>query len=284
MTGTSPTVRQRELGKRLRELRNQHNMTVEEVAENLLCSATKISRLETGARRPNPRDVRDLCILYGVDESTAAELMSLARGAREPGWWTQYEDLDLDPYIGLEQDAIAITCFSVYYIPGLLQTADYARAVIKAIAPKMAPDIIRQRVEARMRRQQLLEEDDPPHYYVLLDESVLHRRVAGPAVMSAQLDKVLDAQQRGKATVQIIPFDIGAYAGADGYFVLLEFDEDSGLSPLVFVEGLSNNKYLERDADVARYGETIDYLRNLALSPHDSTRRITEIRKTYASR
>lgn len=283
VAGTSPTVRQRELGKRLRELRNQHNMTVEEVAENLLCSATKISRLETGARRPNPRDVRDLCRLYGVDKLTTAELMSLARGAREHAWWTQYEDLDLDPYIGLEQDATAITCFSVYYVPGLLQTADYARAVIKAIAPKMAPDIHRQRVEARMRRQRLLEED-PPRYHVLLDESVLHRRVAGPAVMAAQLDKVLDAQRRGKAIIQIIPFDIGAYAGADGNFVLLEFDEDSGLTPIVFIEGLSSNKYLQRDADVDRYRETIEYVRNLALSPNGSTQRIAEIRRTYVSR
>lgn len=283
MAGTSPTVRQRELGKRLRELRNQHNMTVEEVAENLLCSATKISRLETGARRPNPRDVRDLCRLYSVDEPTTAELMSLAQGAREHGWWTQYEDLDLDPYIGLEQDATAITCFSVYYVPGLLQTADYARAVIKAIAPKMAPDIHRQRVEVRMRRQLVLEEEPPPRYHVLLDESVLYRRVAGSAVMVAQLDRVLEAQVRGKATIQVIPFDIGAYAGADGYFVLLEFDEDSGLSPVVFIEGLSSNKYLERDADVDRYRETIEYLRNLALSPHDSTQRITEIRRTYAT-
>ena len=197
VAGTSPTVRQRELGKRLRELRNQHNMTVEEVAENLLCSATKISRLETGARRPNPRDVRDLCRLYDLDESTTAELMGLARGAREHSWWTEYEDLGLDPYIGLEQDATAITCFSVYYMPGLLQTADYARAVIKAIAPKMAPEITQQRVEARMRRQQLLEEDDPPLYHVLLDESALHRRVVGSAVMAAQLDKAIDAQRPG---------------------------------------------------------------------------------------
>lgn len=284
MAGTSPTVRQRELGKRLRELRNQHNMTVEQVAESLLCSATKVSRLETGARRPNPRDVRDLCRLYGVDEPTTAELMSLAQRAREPGWWTQYEDLGLDPYIGLEQDATAIICFSVYYVPGLLQTADYARAVIKAIAPKMAPEITEQRVEARMRRQQLLEEEDPPRYHVLLDESVLHRRVAGPAVMAAQLDRVLDAQRRGRATIQVIPFDIGAYAGADGYFVVLEFDEDSGLSPIVFIEGLSSSKYLERDADVDRYRETIEYLCNLALSPNDSAQRIAEIMRTYASR
>src|ERR1700685_1215287 len=105
--GPSPTVRQRELGKRLRELRNQHSLTVEEVAEKLLCSATKISRLETGASRPSLRDVRDLCELYEVGESASPEFMTLARAARELGWWTQYDDLDLDPYIGLEQDAKA---------------------------------------------------------------------------------------------------------------------------------------------------------------------------------
>jgi transcriptional regulator with XRE-family HTH domain len=284
VTGTSPTVRQRELGKRLRELRNQHHMTVEEVAGSLLCSATKVSRLETGARRPNPRDVRDLCRLYGVDEPTTTELMSLARGAREPGWWTKYEDLDLDPYIGLEQDATAITCFSMYYMPGLLQTVDYARAIIRAIAPKMDPEIHRQRVEARMKRQLLLEEEDPPRFHVLLDEAALHRRVGGVAVMAAQLEKALDAQRDAKATIQVIPFDIGAYAAADGNFVLLEFDEDSGLSPVVFIEGLSSNKYVERDADIARYREAIEYLRNLALSPLDSTQRIIEMQKIYVSR
>jgi transcriptional regulator with XRE-family HTH domain len=283
VAGTSPTVRKRELGKRLRDLRNQHNMTVEQVAESIMCSATKVSRLETGTRRPNPRDVRDLCRLYDVDEPTTAELMSLAQGAREPGWWTQYEDLDLEPYIGLEQDATAITCFSVYYMPGLLQTADYARAVIKAIAPKMAPEIIQQRVEARMRRQQLLEEDDSPRYRVILDEAVLRRRVGGSAVMTSQLGRALDAQRQAKAIIQVIPFEIGAYAGMDGYFILLEFDEDSEMSPGVFVEGLSSNKYLERNADVDRYRETIDYLRNLALDPQESMERITEIRRIYVS-
>jgi transcriptional regulator with XRE-family HTH domain len=108
MTGTSPTVRQRELGKRLRELRIQQNFTVEEISEKLLCSATKISRLESGVRRPSLRDVRDLCHVYGIDDSTSAELMTLAREGREQVWWTQYEDLKLDPYLGLEQSARAI--------------------------------------------------------------------------------------------------------------------------------------------------------------------------------
>ena len=175
-------MRQRELGKRLRELRNQHGFTVEYVAEELLCSATKISRLETGARRPSLRDVRDLCELYAVDAATSAEFMALARATREAVWWTQYEDLNLDPYLGLEQDAVVITSYTMYYVPALLQTEEYARSIIKAIAPKMDPDVYKERVEARMRRQErVLEKENRPRYRVLLDEGVLRRRMGeGP--------------------------------------------------------------------------------------------------------
>jgi transcriptional regulator with XRE-family HTH domain len=282
VTGTSPTVRQRELGKRLRELRLQHTLTVEDVAEKLLCSATKISRLETGARRPSLRDVRDLCSLYNVDESMSDELMSLARGAREQGWWTQYEDLGLDPLIGLEEDASAITCYSMYYMPALLQTADYARAIIRTIARKIDSNIHEERVEARLRRQQLLEKANPPRYRVLLDEAALRRHVGGPTLMVAQLDKVLEAVRQDKAAVQIIPFDFGAHAAADSYFVLLEFD-DPNLTPVVYLEGLTGNQYLERKADIARYRETVEYLRDSALSPRDSLRLISEYRESYAS-
>lgn len=282
MAGTSPTVRQRELGKRLRELRGQHDLTVEDVAEKLLCSATKVSRLETGARRPSLRDVRDLCVIYGVDESTSAELMSLARGAREQGWWTQYEDLNLDPYIGLEQEAVAITCYSAFYVPALLQTADYARTIIKAIAPKMDPSVLQQRVEVRLRRQQLLEGNNRPRYRILLDESALRRRVGGAVLTAAQLGKVLDTVHQDKATVQVIPFDVGAHASADGYFVLLEFDEPH-LSPVIFLEGLTGNHYLERRDEIARYRETVEYLRDSALSPRDSQALMAQYREGYLS-
>jgi len=278
VTGTSPTARQRELGARMRGLRNERNMTVEDVAEKLLCSATKISRLETGARRPSLRDVRDLCELYEVDESTSAELMSLAREARAAGWWTQYNDLNLDPLIGLEEAATGITCYAMNYIPGLLQTEEYARGIIETIAPKMEPQIVAQRVEARMRRQQVLERDNPPRYQVLLDESVLRRGVGGPAVMAAQIDKVLAAVTRGKVIVQIIPFDAGAYVAADGYFVLLEFAEGSDLWPVVFIEGLAGNQYLDRKVDIARFRETIDYLQARALSSPDSVKLMTKVR------
>ena len=118
MSGTSPVARQRELGTRLRALRNERGLTVEEVAAELLCSTTKISRLETAARRPSLRDVRDLCVLYGLDQQMSRELMSLAREARESGWWTEYADLGLVPLIGLEQEATSITCYSMYSCPG----------------------------------------------------------------------------------------------------------------------------------------------------------------------
>ena len=282
MPGTSPTVRQRELGKRLRELRGRHEMTVEDVAEKLLCSATKVSRLETAVRRPSLRDVRDLCVLYGVDEATSAELMSLARGAREQGWWTQYEDLDLDPYIGLEQEAAAITCFSMYYMPALLQTEDYAQTIIKALAPKIDPAIHQQRVEARMRRQERLDGANRPRYRVLLDEATLRRRVGSPVLMAAQLGKVLETARSDKVTIQVITFDAGAHAAADVFFVLLEF-EDANLSPVVFIEGLTGNQYIERKADIARYREATEYLRDSALSPRDSLSLIAEVQKAYQS-
>jgi transcriptional regulator with XRE-family HTH domain len=273
-------VRQRELGKRLRELRNDHGLTVEDVANKLLCSATKISRLETGVRRPSLRDVRDLCALYEVDEPTSADFMSLARGAREPGWWTQYEDINLDPYIGLEHEAAAITCYSMYYIPALLQTEDYARTIIGAIAPKMDPAIYQQRVEVRMRRQQRLDDANRPRYRVLLDEAALRRRVGGPALMAAQLGKILRTARGDKAVVQVITFEAGAHAAADGNFVLLEF-ADSNLSPVIFIEGLTGNQYLERAADLARYREAIEYLRDMALSPRDSLAFIDELKKAH---
>lgn len=280
MTGSSPTIRQRELGKRLRELRNRHNLTVEDVADKLLCSATKISRLETGARRPSLRDVRDLCSLYEVEQPISDELMALARGAREQGWWTQYDDLNLDPLIGLEQAASAVTCYSMMYMPALLQTEDYARAIIKAVAPKMDPYVYQQRVEVRLRRQQLLEGDGRPRYRVLLDEAVLRRRVGGAELMAAQLGRVAEAARQDKATVQVIPFDAGAYVAADGYFVMLEFDDPS-LTPVTFTEGLTGNQYFERMSDVARYREAIEHARDSALSPRDSLKRLEDIREAY---
>lgn len=283
MADVSPTVRQRELGMRLRQLRTEKGLTVDDVAGRLLCSATKVSRAETGARRPTLRDVRDLCQIYEVDDETSAELMKLAREAREPGWWMAYDDLKHElPFIGLEQQATAITCFGMYFLPALLQTEDYAREIIKGIVPKIGADVLSQRIEARMRRQQLLDKAKPPRYRAILDEAVLHRQVGGPAVMKAQLEKLLLLVQEEKVTIQVIPFDVGAHAAIDSNFDYLEFD-DSPLLGLVFVESLVHHQYLERPEQLRRYAEALEYLRDEALSPRDSAKRIEDIRDGGAS-
>lgn len=281
MAEVSPTVRQRELGMRLRNLRTSQGLTVEAVADKLLCSATKISRAETGARKPSLRDVRDLCALYNVSPEEAAQLMELAREARQQGWWTQYDDLKIPQLIGLEQDATAITCFAMFFVPALLQTEEYAAAIIKGIAPKIYPDILRQRVEARMRRQQLLEQPKPPRYRALVDEAALHRQVGGTATMDAQLGKILRLVQEQKATVQVIPYAVGAYASVDSNFTFLELDE-SPLPGVVFVEGLESQLYLEKPSELARYAESIEYLRDSALTPRDSIKFIENLRDEQA--
>ena len=254
-------------------------LTVDEVAEQLLCSPTKISRLETATRLPNLRDVRDLCTLYKVDNAKSAQLMEMARKAREPGWWAKYEDLDM-PYIGLEQDAVSITSYTMYYVPALLQTEDYTRAIIKGLAPKIDDKVLEDRIEARMERQKLLERDGPPKYRVLMDESVLCRPVGSRAVMHKELEKVLDAGQSGKATIQVVPFEIGAHAAQDSNFIFLEF-EDEALPSIVFVEGLAAHQYLEKKEDIDRYREGIEYLRDSALSPRESLQRVMKARELY---
>jgi len=190
--GPNPAVRQRELGMRRRELRDGLGLTVDHVAKQLECSATKVSRLETEARRASLRVVPDLCGIYRVTDLTDVDdLMNLARQAPEHGWWTRYDDLNLSTYIGQEQEAVAITSFSMYYVPPLIQTSDYARVIIKGIVPKMDPEMIDQRVEARLRRQRLLEREFPMHYRVLLDEAVLYRYRGRRVVRQTQIYKIL---------------------------------------------------------------------------------------------
>jgi transcriptional regulator with XRE-family HTH domain len=277
----SPTVRQRQLGIRLRAIRTGLGLSVEDVAKELMCSPSSISRLEAATRSPILRVIHDLSRAYSLDKPTTNELMDLARKAKEPGWWRQYTDLRLDPYIGLEQDAWTITSFSTFYIPGLLQTEEYARAIIKGIAPMIDPAILNERVEVRLRRQQLLDTDEPPRYRVLVDEAVLHRPTGGPAVMAEQIDKVLELSEEGKVTTQIVPFQVGVLAIQESNFVLLEFKE-SDLPPVVFIEGLLTNHYLERKADVERFREAVEYLRDSALTPRESMLFMHKIRNSYA--
>lgn len=281
MADVNPTVRQRELGLRLRKLRTGLGLTVDDVAEKLMCSAAKISRMETGARRPILRDVRELCGVYGVDEATAAELMQLTRQAREQGWWARYDDIPLPPYVGLEQEATSITAFSVYWLPGLLQTEDYARAVTKAVLPRINPAVQEQRVETRLRRQQRLAAANPPSYRAILDEAVLHRKVGSSAVMVAQIDQLVELATAGKVVLNIIPADVGVYPVADSNFVLLEFS-DTQMPPVVYVEGLGSGQLYERPGDIQGYRDSIEYMRDCALNPVLSLSYLADARKSWA--
>lgn len=277
MPGPNPTVRQREVGTRLRQQRNKLGLTVEEVAQQLLCSATKISRIETGVRRASLRDVRDLCQIYRLDELNTAELMELAREARQPGWWAQYTDLNLTTYLGLEDEAVAITAFSMYSVPALLQTIEYAEALATIFAAKIDPEILNLRIEALAKRQEILERDTPPRYRALLDEAVLHRQVGGRSIMAVQLSRILDLAHAGQITAQVIPFGVGAHGSVDSNFELFEFSKDT-LTPVVFVQGLVSNLYQERTAEIERYREAADYLRDVALNPRESLKLINSIR------
>jgi transcriptional regulator with XRE-family HTH domain len=283
VTGTSPTVRQRELGIRLRKYRLDLGYTVEDVAEKLLCSPTKISRAETGARRQSLRDVRDLSEIYKLDQSVTDELMQLAREAREPGWWSQFDDLRTHfPFIGLEQEATSITSFSMFFVPALMQTADYAASLIRDIYPKVSDEVLKERVEVRMRRQELLYGPVPPQYGVVIDEAVLRRHVGGKDVMRAQLGRITELAGEGKVSFQVLPFGRGAYMAADSNFEYLKFGE-SLLPDVVFVESLSQHLYLERPADVERYAEAVDSLRHTALSSRESIRLVQDIIQAYES-
>lgn len=202
MADANPAARQRELARQLRVLREQRSLTVNGVAEQMLCSPAKISRIETASRKASLRDVRDLCQLYEVNDSETAQLMDLAREAREPGWWTLHGDLEVGPYLGLEEAAGSITYYSASFIHGLLQAEGYARSTIRAVNPLMDDQVLKERVEVRVRRQELLDKPDRPRLRVLLDEAVLRRQVGSPAIMTAQLAHILDAVDKEKARAE----------------------------------------------------------------------------------
>ncbi len=276
----SPTVRRRELGALLRALRNEKGLTVEQVAERLLCSPSKVSRMETGHGVATPRDIRDLCELYGVtDEGDRERLMSLAREGKQAGWWQGY-DLDyFATYVGLEAEAAGIKYFQSTIVPGLIQTPDYARAMHEAGIPKFSPERIDQLIEVRLTRQRLLERDQPLRLDAILDEAVLHRVVGGPAVMRAQLEQLIEVSKRPNVTIQVIPYAAGAHPAMDSTFNILEFT--GGVASVVYVEGLVGWIYVERPQDIDRYQQVFEHLRTVALSPQDSIKRVARIVAEY---
>jgi transcriptional regulator with XRE-family HTH domain len=275
----SPTLRRRELAARLRDLRLRAGLTAEDVATRMLVSPAKISRIETGARGVSLRDVRDLCEIYGADADEHEHLAALVREAKQPSWWQRY-DLPDATYVGLESAAATILDYESTVIPGLLQTEDYARAVTEGVLCDAGPEIVQQRVEARLTRQRLLGQDSPPLLWTVVDEAALHRVVGGPGVMRAQLEALVDRAALPNVTLQVIPFEAGAHPGMDSTFILLHLEEE--VSDVVYIEGLVGNLYQENPADLARYRRVFDQLRAIALSPKESALRISAVAKLHA--
>jgi len=277
----SPTVRRKRLGIELRHLREQADLTCEDVGHRLDCSGTRISRIETGRISIRPGDVRELLEIYGVSGAEADLLVQLAREARQKGWWHAYGDTvqpHFGTYLGLESAASEIRIYEVSLIPGLLQTEDYARAVIRAGMVNSPAEDIERRVSLLMARQPAVVRDDPPKVWAVLDEAALRRRVGGSGLMRLQLEHLLAQAALPNVAVQVIPFAGGAHPAMGRPFIILVFPERVD-TDVVYLEDLTSALYLEDVAEVDRYNVFFNHLRATALSFDDSAALITSVLK-----
>jgi transcriptional regulator with XRE-family HTH domain len=258
-----PTAQRIVLGAQLRRLREAASITPGQAGDAIRASRSKISRLERGQTGVKKRDLADLLILYGVTgQAEREELLILARQASAPGWWQQYNDIlpkRLERYIGLERAASVIRTYEVQFVPGLMQTEDYARAVILLSNPGAPPDETDRRVSLRMQRQQLLTEPGAPQLWAVLDETALRRPQGGRHVMRAQFEHLLRLTDLPNVTLQIVPFRSGPPAAAGGPFTILRFPEPD-LPDVVYIQHLSGALYLDQADDVTTYLAVIDQL------------------------
>ncbi len=244
-------------------------MTIDVVADRLGCSTSKVSRIETGHTSASPSDVQHILDIYGVGESIKAELVQIAREARQKGWWHPYSTVLTGAYVGLETAARSIVAYEQHVVPGLLQSEEYAIALIRGARLDDTEQEIEQRVRVRMQRQALLILDDPIDLRVVLDEAVLSRPVGGDAVMRDQLAKLIETARLPNVALQILPFAAGAHAGMDGSFVILEFEEE-GDADVVFIDNATGGLFLEKSEELGKYTTIFDSVRATALPPEES--------------
>jgi transcriptional regulator with XRE-family HTH domain len=259
----SSTVLRILLGSQLRRLREQHGLTVEAAGHSIRASHSKISRMELGRVGFRARDIRDLLTLYGVlDETERHSLLSLVDQANRPGWWHNYDDVLpnwFEAYIGLEEAATRIRCYEVQFVPGLLRTADYTRAVVKLGHPEGVDEEIRRRVDLRMARQKMLYRASPPHLWAVVDEAALRRPLGGRDVMRGQLQHLIKLIALPNVTLQVMPFSAGGHAAAGGPFSILRFSERD-LPDIVYLEQLTSAIYLDKRDDLDRYQAVMERL------------------------
>lgn len=263
----------------LRRLREAAGLTLERVAEDLEVSDSKISRIETGRVAASPRDVRDMLDLYKITGEQREELLEITRHARQKGWWHIYGGLPRT-LVGLEAAAVSIRTYETQLVPGLLQTAEYARAVIRALSSEVDPEQTERRVELRIARRALLTQEDPPALWAILDEAALRRPVGRPATMREQLDYLREAAMLPKVTLQVLPFSAGEHAGMTGAFTILGFSEPTD-PDVVYLEQTTSDLYLENIEDIQWYKQAFDHLRTEAMEPDDSVAFLGSLAKKF---
>lgn len=264
-----PTILRLAVGRELRRWREASGVSREAAGYAIRASDSKISRMELGRVGFKERDLADLLALYQVPDPQRAALLSLAAQANAPGWWHRYHDVHpkwFQFYLGLEGGASTVQSYEVQFVPGLLQTRQYAEAVVRLGHPDAASEEVARRVELRLARQQALNRPPPAHLWVVVDEAALRRPVGGPAVMRAQLQALIEAAARPHVTLQVMPFLAGGHAAAGGAFTLLRFT-DPDLSDVVYLEQLTGALYVEQPAEVAAYHTVWERLCADAVTP-----------------
>ncbi len=275
----SPAIAVRMLGQELTKLRNQAGLNLADVDARLPdMSVSKLSRMERGeGAKPKIRDIEALLTVYGAEEETWSSIMALTNAAREAHRWFNPGVLPKPwrPLMALEESAVRHRNWECQHVPGLLQTEDYARAILETNTDA-SPDDVEHRLLYRMGRQVVLTQHNPMQLWAILDEDVLHRPVGGPDVMRAQLGRLTEAAKMRNVTVQIVPRTVGAHGGMAVGFMVLDFAEGAG-PPAVFLAAANGGLRTSQPNEVARFGRLWEQLRTLALNPTKSVKLINEV-------
>ncbi len=279
-SGGGPTARRIVLGAQLRRLREAAEIPRADAGYSIRGSESKISRLELGRVGFKERDVSDLLTLYGVSDPGEREVfLEMVKRANEPGWWHRYTDLMpnwFHEYVGLEESASRIQTHELQFVPGLMQTEDYARAIATRGRPESASDDAERRVALRMRRQKVLARPDAPRLWAVIDEAVLYRPIGGRRVMLAQIDRLLELTRLPNITLQVMPYHLGGYI-AEGAFTMLRFAEPA-VPDLVYIEHLTGALYLDKREEIELYSRVIDQLTVDAETPDHTRQLLAKVR------
>ena len=275
-----PSVRRLILGSQLRRLRERAGISCAEAGYSIRGSASKISRMETGRISFKERDVEDLLTLYGLhDPDERAQLVALVAQSRQTGWWHRFNERMpkwFEDYVGLEEAAARIQSWELQFIPGLLQTEDYARKAIVHGHPRAAEETIESMVDLRMRRQRILGGTHPPRLWMVIDESVLHRTLGSAAMLKSQIDRLLELTELSHISLQVVPFAKSGYV-AEGAFSILRFAETE-LPDIAYIEHLTGALYLERLDEIEVYGRAFDRLVVDAETPRGTRQFLEKVR------